>query len=102
VLEQPGSRGDWRNFTWRSDADVDPRWEERTYALSQVTDVDLLMSYWMGEAIAHTIVSFGFDDAPRLAFSIEIRKEAQEHFSVLAGFFKRKRNKNSELTGCEF
>jgi len=74
-----------RNFTWRSDADFDPLWEERTYALSQVTDVDLLMSYWMGEAIAHTIVSFGFDDAPRLAFSIEIRKEAQEHFSALAG-----------------
>jgi len=74
-----------RNFTWRSDADFDPLWEERTYALSHVTDVDLLMSYWMGEAIAHTIVSFGFDDAPRLAFSIEIRKEAQEHFSVLAG-----------------
>ena len=78
-----------RNFTWRSDADFDPLWEERTYALSHVTDVDLLMSYWMGEAIAHTIVSFGFDDAPRLAFSIEIRKEAQEHFSALAGFFKQ-------------
>jgi hypothetical protein len=78
-----------RNFTWRSDTDFDSRWEERTYALSHVTDVDLLMSYWMGEAIAHTIVSFGFDDAPRLAFSIEIRKEAQEHFSALAGFFKQ-------------
>jgi hypothetical protein len=87
VLEQPGSRGDWRHFTWRSDADVDLRWEERTYALSQVTEVDLRMSYGMGEAIAHTIVSFGFDDAPRLAFSIEIRKEAREHFSALTGFF---------------
>jgi ABC-type transporter MlaC component len=38
-----------------------------------VTDVDLIMSYWAGEAIAHTIVSFGFDNGARLAFSIETR-----------------------------
>lgn len=78
-----------RNFTWRSDTDFDPRWEERTYHLSHVTDVDLIMSYWAGEAIAHTIVSFGFDDAPRLAFSIETRKESHEGYSSIAGFFKQ-------------
>ena len=77
------------HFTWRSDADFDPVWEDRTYALSHVTDVDLLMSYWMGEAIAHTIVSFGFDDGSRLAFSIETRKERHEQFSSIAGFFKQ-------------
>jgi hypothetical protein len=47
------------------------------------------MSYWMGEAIAHTIVSFGFDDGARLAFSIETRKESHEQFSSIAGFFKQ-------------
>lgn len=51
-----------RNFAWRS--------EQRTYVLSRVRDVDLIMSYWLGEAIAHTIVSFGFDSGSRLAFSI--------------------------------
>ena len=49
-----------RNFNWRSETDFDPIWEQRTYYLSRVTDVDLIMSYWMGETIAHTIVSFGF------------------------------------------
>jgi hypothetical protein len=78
-----------RNFTWRSDTDFDQRWEQRTYNLSHVTDVDLIMSYWAGEAIAHTIVSFGFDDAARLAFSIETRKESQEGYSSVAGFFKQ-------------
>ena len=77
-----------RNFTWRSDTDFDQRWEQRTYNLSNVTDVDLIMSYWSGEAIAHTIVSFGFDDAARLAFSIETRKESHEGYSSIAGFFK--------------
>ena len=78
-----------RNFNWRSDTDFDQHWEVRTYRLSQVTDVDLIMSYWTGEAIAHTIVSFGFKDAPRLAFSIETRKESHEGYSAIAGFFKQ-------------
>jgi hypothetical protein len=78
-----------RNFTWRSDTDFDQRWEEQTYNLSRITDVDLIMSYWMGEAIAHTIVSFGFADGPRLAFSIETRKQRHEGYSSVAGFFKQ-------------
>jgi Domain of unknown function (DUF4105) len=78
-----------RNFAWRSDTDFDQRWEQRTYNLSHLTDVDLIMSYWAGEAIAHTIVSFGFDDGARLAFSIETRKERDESYSSVAGFFKQ-------------
>jgi hypothetical protein len=78
-----------RNFTWRSDADFDQHWEQRTYYLSHLVDVDLIMSYWMGEAIAHTIVSFGFDNGERLAFSIETRKESDESYSSIAGFFKQ-------------
>jgi len=78
-----------RNFTWRSDTDLDQRWEQRTYNLSHVTDVDLIMSHWAGEAIAHTIVSFGFDEGARLAFSIETRKESDEGYSSVAGFFKQ-------------
>ena len=78
-----------RNFNWRSDTDFDQRWEQRTYSLSRLTNVDLIMSYWMGEAIAHTIISFGFDDGARLAFSIETRKETDEEYSSVAGFFKQ-------------
>jgi hypothetical protein len=78
-----------RNFTWRSDADFDQRWEQRTYNLSQVHDVDLVLSYWAGEAIAHLIVSFGFEDGQRLDFSIETRKERGEDYSTIAGFFKQ-------------
>jgi hypothetical protein len=78
-----------RNFTWRSNVDFDQHWEQRTYYLSHLTDVDLIVSYWMGEAIAHTIVSFGFDNGERLAFSIETRKESDESYSSIAGFFKQ-------------
>ena len=82
-----------RNFDWRSDTDYTPRWETRSYDLSRLRSVDMAVSYWMGPAIAHTLVSFGFDDGrggiEQLAFSIEIRKEKGEEFSAIAGFFKR-------------
>jgi len=78
-----------RNFNWRSDTDFDERWEERTYSLSRVSNVDLILSYWAGEAIAHLIVSFGLDDGSRLAFSIETRKSRGEEYSTIAGFFRQ-------------
>ncbi|MBN6149966.1 DUF4105 domain-containing protein [Xanthomonas sp. AmX2] len=77
-----------RNFAWRSDSDYTPRWETRRYDLDRLVSADLALSYWMGPAIAHTLVSFGFDDGQRVVFSLEIRKERGESFSALAGFFR--------------
>lgn len=78
-----------RNFDWRSDTDYTQRWEQRQYDLNQLQSVDVALSYWMGPAIAHTLVSFGFADGRYLTFSIEIRKERGESFDAIAGFFKR-------------
>lgn len=78
-----------RNFDWRSDTDYTARWEKREYDLNRLRSVDVAMSYWMGPAIAHTLVSFGFADGRYLTFSIEIRKERSESFDAIAGFFKR-------------
>lgn len=78
-----------RNFDWRSDSDYTQRWEARNYDLAQLRSVDVALSYWMGPAIAHTLVSFGFADGRYLTFSIEIRKERGESFSALPGLFKR-------------
>ena len=77
-----------RNFQWRSDADFEPRWETRSYDLSTLTGVDLFMSYWAGEAIAHAMLSFGFADGQHLAFSIETRKQSGQVYSAIAGFFR--------------
>ncbi|USX16817.1 DUF4105 domain-containing protein [Oxalobacteraceae bacterium OTU3CAMAD1] len=77
-----------RNFDWRSDTDYTQRWEARSYDLDQLRSVDVAMSYWMGPAIAHTLVSFGFADGRYLTFSIEIRKQRGESFDAIAGFFK--------------
>ena len=77
-----------RNFVWRGDSDYEPRWQTRNYDLDRLTGLDLFMSHWAGELIAHAIVSFGFADGQHLAFSIETRKEKTETYSALAGFFR--------------
>jgi len=77
-----------RNFDWRSDTDYTQRWETREYDLDRLNSVDMIMSYWTGPAIAHMMISFGFDDGAHVAFSVEIRREKKEKFSEIGGFFK--------------
>lgn len=92
VVEVDGPRvvlDNVRDFTWRSETDYDARWVRREYNLDQLRSADLIMSYWMGPAIAHTLISFGFDDGRYLVFSLEIRKERGESFSALGGFFRK-------------
>ncbi|MGY0611139.1 Lnb N-terminal periplasmic domain-containing protein [Luteimonas sp. A501] len=78
-----------RNFEWRTVEDYTSHWETRRYDLAELASADLVMSYWMGPHIAHTLVSFGFEDGSRVVFSLEIRKERHESFSALGGFFRR-------------
>ncbi|MGP8165965.1 MAG: DUF4105 domain-containing protein [Steroidobacteraceae bacterium] len=77
-----------RNFEWRSDSDYTQRWETRHYDLDHLTSVDMIMSYWSGPAIAHMLVSFGFDEVEHVVFSVEIRRKQGESFSEIGGFFK--------------
>ena len=77
-----------RNFDWRTETDYTPRWETRQYDLRKLESADLILSYWMGPHIAHTLIAFGFRDGKKLVFSLEIRKERQESFSAIGGFFR--------------
>ena len=77
-----------RNFDWRSETDYTERWETRSYRLSELEGVDVYAIYWMGPAIAHVIVSYGFKGGERLAFSIEVRYGPSDSYSLVTGFFK--------------
>ena len=77
-----------RDFDWRSEMDFSARWDTRHYDLATLSSVDLILAYWDGPALAHTIVSFGFDNGDHIAFSAEIRPEAHESFSAIGGFFR--------------
>jgi hypothetical protein len=43
----------------------------------------------MGDAIAHVMISFGFGGADYVTFSIETRKQKDQFYSSLQGFFKQ-------------
>jgi hypothetical protein len=78
-----------RNFDYRTETDYTPAWYDKTFDVNKLESVDLVAVYWMGPAIAHTFVSFGFGGGDYLAISIETRKVKGENFSLLKGFFKQ-------------
>lgn len=78
-----------RNFKWRTPTDYDVQWETRAYDLDQLDSIDMILSYWGDEAIAHTLLSFGFANGDHAVFSVEIRRENGEEFSTIGGFFKQ-------------
>jgi hypothetical protein len=78
-----------RDFTWRSDTDYDVRWETRHYDLDRLASADAVLSYWGSKAIAHAMISFGFDDGSHVVFSVEIRKKRGDQYSSIGGFFRQ-------------
>ncbi len=78
-----------RNFRYRSEEDYDEVWETRVYDLSTIRSLDLYFSYWGPRDIAHTMLSFGFENGDYLALSVETRKEVGETYDALRSFFKQ-------------
>ena len=77
------------SFTYRSRNDFTERYEQREVWLSHLTAVDFYVSYWSEGLVAHTFVSFIFDNSPPLSISIETRPEVGEGFDPIASLFKQ-------------
>jgi len=78
-----------RNFNYRTETDFDARYYDKTFDISKITSVDLITVYWMGDAIAHVMISFGFGGTDYVTFSIETRKAKGQEYSSIKGFFKQ-------------
>jgi len=78
-----------RNFDYRTETDYTPAYYDKTFDVRKLQSVDMVAVYWMGPAIAHTFLSFGFEGGDHLAVSIETRKERNEAYSTIKGFFKQ-------------
>lgn len=78
-----------RNFDYRSEFDYTPAYYDKTFNIRELTGVDVVAVYWMGPAIAHVFLSFEFGAGNHLAISIETRKEKDEEYSTLKGFFRQ-------------
>ena len=78
-----------RNLDYRTETDYTVRYYDKTYDLRKLSSVDVLSVYWMGPAIAHLFISFGFEDKDYLPISVELRKEVGEAYLPLPGLFRR-------------
>jgi hypothetical protein len=79
-----------RNFDYRTPEDFTVRYYDKTFDLNKLETADYVLSYWDGnEAIAHTLVSFGFGDGDYLTVSVETRLEQGEPQTNLGGFYKQ-------------
>jgi hypothetical protein len=77
-----------RNFSYRTSERYTAAYYDRTFDLRRLVSLDLIASYWMGPAIAHVFLSFGFGELGQLAISIERRDELGSRYSTLRGLFK--------------
>jgi len=78
-----------RNCDYRTETDYTARWDTRTVHLSQITGIDMAITYWGSPWIAHPIVSFQFADAPPVCFSIETRKTVGQSYSTVGGIYRQ-------------
>jgi hypothetical protein len=78
-----------RDFQYRTRDDFDIRYIEREVSIAHLQSLDLFISYWSIGPVAHTFVSFNFDNAPPVCISIETRPEVGEGFDPIASLFKQ-------------
>jgi len=78
-----------RNCDYRTETDYTVSHYDRSFDLAGLKSLDLFLVYWGSPSIAHTLMSFGFEDGSQLCFSIETRKEVGEEYSAIKGFFKQ-------------
>ena len=77
-----------RNFDYRTETDFTPAYYDRTFDLQALDRVDLVAAYWIGPAIAHLFLAFGFG-GEHVAISIEARKARDKPYGTLPGFFQQ-------------
>ena len=79
-----------RDFHYRTEEDFDVRYVDRTFDLADLDTVDFSLTYWDGNTeIAHFMLHFGFGGKEYVAVSVETRREREEVWNTVGGFFKQ-------------
>ncbi|MFC1587763.1 DUF4105 domain-containing protein [Planctomycetota bacterium] len=79
-----------RNFDYRSDDDYTIQYYDKDYDLNKLDRLYFVLEPFstLG-TMAHTMLSFAFNNEDFVVVSIEIRKEKGESFSAFRGMFKK-------------
>ena len=81
---------DMRNFRYRTPEVYEVAYTRMSFDPKTVAATDLAVSHWDGlQAVAHTMLSFAFDDGRHLAVSMETRLPKGAEQGFLPGLFKQ-------------
>lgn len=78
----------FRDFDYTTDGVVTPVWTTRQVHLSKLRGMDIFHDRFLGNLMAHPILSFDFGDDGHICLSIETRREEGEKFSPVGGLYK--------------
>ncbi len=78
-----------RNVDYQTETEFIVRHYDKTFDLSKLEGIDFFLVYWGSPKIAHTMLSFNFEEQGNVCFSIETRKEKGEDYSTIKGFFRQ-------------
>ncbi len=79
-----------RSCQYRTYDDFDVYYYDKTFDINKLTTVDFIVVPFNDmPGIAHTMLSFGFQDKEYVAVSVEIRRERGEKYNVLKGFLRQ-------------
>ena len=80
-----------RDFNWRSTRDYDEKWIDRKFDMTKVSKIWFILEYFdpKKRQMAHTIMSFEFEDGTRITCSIEVRREIGEKYHPIKGLFRK-------------
>ncbi len=79
-----------RNFRYAASDVFVPRYDSRIYDLRRIEGVDfIVVPFKDAPNLAHTMLSFGFDNGEYLAFSVEARRREGQEYSPISGMLAR-------------
>lgn len=76
-----------RNFEYRTLDDFTPRYENRTYHLSNLSGVDVIFFNWGSAIMSHPVLVFDFGADGRVCMSIEVRYQKGQKYSILRSLY---------------
>jgi hypothetical protein len=79
-----------RNCEYKTETNYEAHYYDKTYDLKKLNRVDFLrVPFPEMPDLAHTMLSFGFDDEEYLGVSVEIRKEKGETYNPVRAMFNQ-------------
>ena len=92
IVDEHVTISNFRNSSYRSELDYDPRFETKQFPMSSLESVWLIVQkFSAAEGLAHVFLSFGLkqESVPEyFCISVEVRRELGETYSPLRGLYR--------------